>query len=126
MAAVVLATAGCGSAVPDASPLPATLGPYAVVLLTASEGGVGCPANFVDGEVVFDATAGSAIIDHAGVRMPIRWPHGYTGRRQGAEVEILDEQGRVVARTGTPVRLGGGEAVPGTWFACPGPPVVLG
>jgi hypothetical protein len=119
---LVLATASCGPSVSDPSPIPASLGPDGVVLLTAARpGAVGCPANFVDGELVFDAAAGSAIIDAAGVRTPIRWPYGYTGRRRDAEVEILDESGAVVARSGTRIRLGGGEPVPGTWFACPGP-----
>jgi hypothetical protein len=123
---LVLATAGCGPSVSDASRIPSSLAPDGVVLLTAAHipGAVGCPANFVDGELVFDAAAGSAIIDAAGVRTPIRWPYGYTGRRRDAEVEILDDTGAVVARSGTRIRTGGGEPVPGTWFACPGPRVI--
>jgi hypothetical protein len=124
LVALVLATAGCGPSLSDASTVPATLGPDAVVLLTARQGGVGCPANFVDGELVFDAAAGSAIIDAAGIRKPITWPYGYTGRRRDAEVEILDRTGSMVARSGTRIRLPGGEIVPGTWFACPGPRVI--
>ncbi len=118
LVALVLATAGCGPSLSDASPAPATLGPDGVVLLTAAHipGSVGCPANYVDGELVFDAAAGSAIID-GGIREPIRWPYGYTGRRRDAEVEILDETGSVVARSGTRIRLSGGE-IDGAWFAC--------
>jgi hypothetical protein len=103
-----------------------TIPPGTVVLLTAAQGVVGCPANVVDGEIVSDPAAGSAIVDDEGVRKPIRWPFGYTGRRADGEVEILDETGRVVTRTGTRVRLAGGEVVSGTWFACRGSPQVLG
>jgi hypothetical protein len=109
--------AGCASpaALPD--------GADVVRLLTADQGGVGCPANVVEAELVADDNAGSAILD-AGVRKPVRWPFGYTGRRRGTEVEILDRTGTVVARTGTRIRLGGGEVGAGTWFACPGPRLI--
>ncbi|HEY0443786.1 MAG TPA: hypothetical protein VGC90_06175 [Candidatus Limnocylindrales bacterium] len=50
----------------------------------------------------------------------VRWPYGYAGRRSGSEVEILDRTGVVVARTGTRVRLPGGEVEQGVWYACPG------
>jgi hypothetical protein len=32
--------------------------------------------------------------------MPVMWPFGYTGRRVGAEVEVLDADGNVKATTG--------------------------
>lgn len=34
---------------------------------------------------------------------------------------MIDEAGRVVARTGTLVRMGGGETQHGIWLACPNP-----
>ncbi len=37
------------------------------------------------------------------------WPYGYSLERKGAEIRVLDEQGRVVARVGEQVELGGGE-----------------
>ena len=110
---VAVEVAGCGS--PPASGAPGT-----VVLLTGRQGDIGCLLNVVEGELVADDTAGSAIID-GGVRTPIRWPYGFAGRRSGAEVEILDPTGNVVARTGTRIRLGGGAPVPGVWLACPDP-----
>jgi|GEM_PF-3197735 len=43
-----------------------------------------------------------------------RWPKGFTGRTSSSGVvEVLNTQGQVVARTGHPVKLGGGQE-PGT------------
>lgn len=115
---LALIAGACGPA-PE-STIPLSLAPNAVPLLTQAGGGIGCAANLVEGDLVIDATAGTAIID-AGVRKPIRWPFGYTGRRRGAEVEVLDSAGNVVAVTGTRVSIGGGETVSGVWAACAGP-----
>jgi hypothetical protein len=115
--AVLIVIAAC-------SPAPSKVDPAAspsadrVVLLTGQLDPVGCPAALIEGQLVQDANAGSAIV--AGdILMRIRWPIGYSGRRAAGEVEILDEQGRAVARTGTHVRLGGGEMERGIWLACP-------
>jgi len=110
--ALLVAVAACG-------PSAGTPGDP-VVLLTNDQPGVGCPANVVTGALVVDVKAGTAIVDN-GIRKPIRWPPGYSGRHSGGEVEILDASGTVVGRTGTVVRLGGGE-IEGVWLACSGPP----
>jgi|SRR5215212_4124815 len=46
---------------------------------------------------------------------PVMWPSGYTGRRVGTEVEVVDQSGNLVARTGreyriSPAPVPGGEA----------------
>jgi hypothetical protein len=41
--------------------------------------------------------------------------------RRDAEVEILDETGAVVARSGTRIRLGGGDTVPARGLRVPAP-----
>jgi hypothetical protein len=79
---------------------------------------VGSPAALIEGRLVPDASAGSAIMA-GGIVKRIRWPSGYSGRRVADEVEILDQLGRVVARTGTHIRMGGGEIEPGVFLACP-------
>jgi hypothetical protein len=44
----------------------------------------------------------------------LRWPEGFTGRTSSSGVvEVLNAEDQVVARTGHPVNLGGGQA-PGT------------
>ena len=37
------------------------------------------------------------------------WPYGYSLSRKGGEIRILNEKGKVVARVGEEVRMGGGE-----------------
>lgn len=37
------------------------------------------------------------------------WPHGYSVRDEGDEIQVLDGEGRVVAVVGETITLGGGE-----------------
>jgi hypothetical protein len=117
--AVLMAISACSPLGTAADPA-ASSGMETVILLTGDLEPVGCPAALIEGQLVPDASAGSAILV-GGNTTRIRWPSGYSGRRNGAEVEILDQGGRVVARTGTRVRLTGGEMEPRIWLACPDP-----
>lgn len=48
------------------------------------------------GDLIADPTSGTAYKDGT----PAMWLPGYTGRRVGSEVEVLDRDGKVVATTG--------------------------
>jgi hypothetical protein len=97
-----------------------------VTLLTGAPNGdhrpgageVGCYLMGATGQLLPDASAGTAItwdLDHK--THPISWPPGFTGRSSGDQVEVVDEAGSVVARTGTRISLlGGFEA--DTFVAC--------
>jgi hypothetical protein len=52
--------------------------------------------------------------------MPVMWPPGSTARRAGSEVEVLDKQGSVVARTGSRYLIEGGHGGenPRSFVAC--------
>ncbi len=133
--ALAIAVTGCApesrapeSAAPGAS-APESAAPGAsapeVPLLTGGglngHDGVGCYTWQVDGDLVVDPIHGTAVIGN-GARTPVRWPLGYTARRAGSEVEVLDETGAVVVRTGTRVHLGGGgDGDPWAWVACVDP-----
>jgi len=84
-------------------------------------GMVGCYTNFAVGELEVDATYGTAITDESiGGTGPVRWPTGYSGRHSGSEVEVLDRDGQVVARTGNRYQIEGafvGDG-PRAWLAC--------
>jgi hypothetical protein len=70
-----------------------------------------CYVNEAHGLLVVDLTYGTAIIDNmvrSEIPEPVAWPAGYTGRRVGSEVEVLNRQGNVVAVTGREVTLPGG------------------
>jgi hypothetical protein len=83
-----------------------------VQLLTGNAGGYtvwnkdgvrSCLGLNVVGQLVSDAKYGTAI-----GATPVMWPLGFTGRREGSEVVVLDPTGDVVATTGRTYRLDGG------------------
>lgn len=81
---------------------------WPVPLLTAPDDGlVGCYTSGASGVLTADATYGTAIIENE-ASIPVMWPHGFTGRRSGYQVEVVDTSGHVVARTGTRVQIDGG------------------
>jgi hypothetical protein len=77
-----------------------------------------CFAATGSGLLVVDPTYGTAIIanhlddmvDLTDVPMIVAWRPGFTARRRGSEVEVLDPQGNAVAITGRNYRLWGGYA----------------
>jgi len=83
-----------------------------VTLLTGNgpfhhgDGMVACYTNFAVGELAFDPAYGTAIVE-TDQPTPVMWPEGYTGRQSVFGVEVVDESGHVVARTGTRVQIEG-------------------
>jgi hypothetical protein len=80
---------------------------------------VGCYTSGTSGVLTTDSTYGTAIIERD-ARVPVMWPHGYSGRRSVTAVEVVDASGHVVARTGTRVQIGGGYTgdAPRAFLAC--------
>jgi hypothetical protein len=70
-------------------------------------GMVNCYTDFASGQLTVDATYGTAITDQ-GHTAPVMWPPGYTGRRAGSEVEVVDASGSVRAKTGNHYQIEGG------------------
>jgi hypothetical protein len=73
-----------------------------VKLLTGVDGcwAGGESSSGITGVLVRDPNSGTSINNS-----PIMWPVGFTGRRDGAEVEVLDAGGNVVATTGRTYHL---------------------
>jgi len=93
---------------------------WPVPLWTAPDDGmVGCYTSGTFGVLTTDSTYGTAIIERD-ARVPVMWPHGYSGRRSVTGVEVVDASGHVVARTGTRVQIGGGYTgdAPRAFLAC--------
>ena len=67
-----------------------------------------------EGLLVADPRTGTAIVTGDRVQSLV-WVTGYTGRRVGSEIEVIDRQGEVVATTGQHVVLMGGglDGLPG-------------
>lgn len=79
-----------------------------------------CPAASLEGTLAFDEHAGLGIVDTGGTFTPVDWPPAWSSAVRGGAVELLDESGAVVARTGESVVVGGGFGATGTSFrVCP-------
>jgi hypothetical protein len=83
----------------------------------------GCYTNSAQGPLLVDPRYGTAIIDsdvRATAPVPVMWRVGFTGRRAGSELEVLDPHGNVVATTGRAYRIAGGYTGedPRVFWAC--------
>lgn len=90
-------------AVPTSPPTGFQIGPQA------------CPAALLEGELVADEVFGFAVTHAEGFTTPVTWPAGYVAR-DAERRELLDGSGRVIAREGDHVALGGGEGAVGPGF----------
>ena len=90
-------------AVPTSPPTGLQIGPQA------------CPAALLEGELVADDEFGFTVTDADGFTTPVTWPNGYVARDAERRV-LLDGTGRVIAREGDHVALGGGQSAVGPGF----------
>jgi hypothetical protein len=58
-------------------------------------------------------------VDTDGEKMPVEWPFGYSARMESGRIALLDEAGKVVARVGDEITVGGGFGNQ-FWHACGG------
>jgi hypothetical protein len=88
----------------------ATASDESVRLVTHNSLPVGCYTNWAAGPLIVDPEYGTAIkdIDVSGSTAPVTWRPGFTARRVGSEVEVLDPDGKAVAITGGSYRIAGG------------------
>lgn len=82
---------------------------------------LGCFLMGTFGKLIVDAKYGTALHGPDAIR-PVVWPRGFTGRRVGSEVEVLDRGGRLVATTGKAYEImyntGPPGRNPGELYAC--------
>ena len=98
-----------------------------VPLLTVTSRGNSCLLAQVSGLLVVDPTYGTAIVANdqprqlelSDVPVTLAWSAGFTARRLGSEVEVLDPQGNVVATTGRNYQFSGGYVSAGDAFVPP-------
>jgi hypothetical protein len=93
--ALALCLLGCGSPAPSAEPVQLLTGARPFDEEECS------PDAYEASELLTDSQYGTALASFlAGQRVPVMWPLGFTGRRAGSEVAVLDAAGNVVAITG--------------------------
>jgi hypothetical protein len=79
-----------------------------------------CHTSFTIGTLVPDAQMGTAIVEDSGGRtVPVLWPAGFSGRRVIGAIEVLNQDGKVIARTGEHYKFEGGYDEDG-WRGCDG------
>lgn len=81
-----------------------------------------CHTSSTIGMLIPDEEAGTAIVEDgsSGDRtLPVLWPEGFSARRFGNVVEVLNQDGTVIARTGGHYRFEGGYDEAG-WRGCDG------
>ena len=84
-----------------------------------------CAAAAIDGVLLGDETSGFVLLESSGLVQVVIWPHGYVGRKTAAGRELVDGEGKVVARERDHVLLGGGEWPGQGWKACAGVVAIL-
>lgn len=95
---------------------PADLIPVPTSAASGFRGGpAACPAALLEGELVADDEFGFIVAHADGFTSAVTWPYGYVAR-DALRRELLDGSGRVVAREGDFVALGGGETGAGPGF----------
>ena len=100
--ALALCLLGCGSPVPPGEPVELLSGARPFDEDECSRD------SYVASELLVDPQYGTALASFlAGERVPVMWPPGFTGRRVGSDVVVLDTVGNVVATTGQSYSIGG-------------------
>jgi hypothetical protein len=110
--ALVLAVAACG------------FGPQ-VAIRTARVPSQACDDALISGVLATHPASGLGIAAPDGTATPVEWPFGWSARNEAGRVALLDATGKVVAREGDRVTVGGGLGAEDVWFAC-GPLSVVG
>jgi hypothetical protein len=84
--------------------------PTAPPPVPAENGAIFCHQALLSGPLIAHPRWGITVGGAPGEAPPVFWPNGYVARTAGDRLELLDEHGRVVARTGDVVSAGGGQA----------------
>ena len=87
----------------------------------AEPGGGACMDALAGGTIVDDPRWGIALAQNDGSRLEVVWPAGYVARRSGSVLELVDGDGRAVARAGDRVTVAGGMGAGDAWWACGAP-----
>ena len=118
-ASLAIALAGCGaSGAPATTPTP---GPVATTLeftiRTPANEPQACMDALMGGTIVRTPASGLGLQSAGAPVTAVEWPFGYTAAEANGRVSLLDETGKVVAREGDEITIGGGMGNL-VWYAC--------
>jgi hypothetical protein len=99
--ALALCLLGCGSVVLPGEPVQLLTGAMPFDEDECSGNGDAVSQLLVDPEY------GTTLAGYPDTRAPVMWPPGFTGRRVGSEVVVVDPNGNAVATTGHSYRISG-------------------
>jgi hypothetical protein len=89
-----VALAGCGLLLPPNDPTPPA---------------TACPAALLQGRLAPDGEGGALVVMDDGTEMNVVWPDGYVVRSEPVpNVELLDQNGNLIASEGDTIYAGGG------------------
>ena len=77
-----------------------------------------CPAATIHGVLEPLGSEGLGVFGDDSRHVEVDWPDGYRAINVGGRLSLVDPGGHVIAVSGSPVRIRGGEIRPGTWVAC--------
>jgi hypothetical protein len=90
-----------------------------LTLRTAPAPATACDAALTAGRLVSSRESGLAITQAGGgPNIAVTWPFGYSAGGFVGGLELRDETGRVLAREGDFVQVGGGMGGDDSWVAC--------
>ena len=78
-----------------------------------------CMDALLGGKLTRHAETGLGVTSADGTSTAVEWPFGYTARNELGKLVLLDETGKVVAREGDEITVGGGFGNT-LWHACGG------
>jgi hypothetical protein len=116
---ISLAIAACSSTA-SATPGAPTAQPFG--LRTAAVQPQACMDALIVGKLVKHAQSGLGITSADGQQTAVEWPFRYSAWVLNGRIVLLDETGKVVAREGDEITVGGGFGTQ-LWYAC-GPVMV--
>ncbi len=128
LAVAAVASTAC-SAAPAATaspsaPTPSVTSPVAlpaatpaIVITTARVANAICMDALMTGRLARDARTGLGVTAGDGQQTAVEWPFGYSARNEGGRLALVDETGKVVAREGDQIQVGGGFGNV-MWHAC--------
>jgi hypothetical protein len=90
-----------------------------VALRTADAPADACMLALMSGTLAANPQSGLGI-DGSEAPIAVEWPFGYSARNELGKLVLLDETGKVLAREGDEVEIGGGFGANDIWHACAG------